>query len=105
MGKRKGKSWIFESLPNSPQSAGKEYWFYIGPLEHIDKKKLYLCITEHPNRSAEGRPLYPEQEAWVRDVLKEQIIQAKEIWFSTWEFKTEQDASTFTNILNGIRTP
>jgi hypothetical protein len=102
LGKRKGQSWVFEELPNVPRAAGKEYQFFVGQLDYIDKGKTYLHITEHPNRSAEGRPLYPEQEAWVREIIKKHRINATEIWHSTWEFKTNSDAVKFINVLDGI---
>lgn len=102
LAKRKGKSWLFESLPHVPHAAGKEYKFFVGQLDYIDKTKTYLHITEHPNRSAEGRPLYPEQEAWVRNIIKKHRINATEIWYSTWEFKTERDVNKFVNVLEEL---
>lgn len=99
LGERKGRSWLFKSLPNVPRTVDKEYRFFLGTLDYIDKTKTYLHITEHPDRSAEGRPLYPEQEVWVRDIIKKHQINATEIWFSTWEFKTDCDANEFANVL------
>ncbi|MDH5605490.1 MAG: hypothetical protein OEY93_01270 [Anaerolineae bacterium] len=103
MSKANLESWTVKYLPNMPEGSTPTYQFWIGPREDLRKDKLYLQISEIPNRSAEGRPLYPEQAAWVRNAFKTQNIQAKEIWYSTWEFKNNVEAGKFKRLLDGLK--
>jgi|GEM_PF-2265183 len=98
-------TWKIKGLPENPQTNEKTYSFYIGHLNYIipeGRQNFYLTIPEIPNRDAEGRSLFPEQEDWVRNTIKILNIHTKEIWYSHWQFHSTNDAITFEKYLQEI---
>lgn len=96
------RRYTMDGLPGSDETKGTLYEFYIGGLHYVppyDSKNLYLHITEMTHRDAEGRPRFPEQEAWIRRVLAERKIDAEGIWWSHWRFATPEDAASFERVL------
>ncbi|KAA3647206.1 MAG: hypothetical protein DWQ07_06815 [Chloroflexi bacterium] len=88
------------TLTVGEKSYTQSYSFTIGPLDYVGKSgDIFLHIPELPARGAEGRPEYPEQAQWIRDVLAKHAIQAKEIWWSHWHFPDVEEASRFEEIL------
>ncbi|MFC1936453.1 hypothetical protein ACFLYP_02165 [Chloroflexota bacterium] len=98
---KKGHTWYLDNLPGVAETQGQNFEFNIGELDYIEKGKIYLHIPEHPHRDAEGRPQSPEQSEWVNRFIQQHQIGAKEIWFSTWEFKSEEEARRFEKALKG----
>ena len=93
------KSSDFYDNPGGEDS-GKEYRFFFGYIEHVPEKDMvYLRIPEMTPRDAEGRPLYPEQEQWIRTALKIKGIKANEEWFSHWKFHSIKQALKFIQVL------
>lgn len=96
------RTWYIKGLPGSMNKAQQTYRFEIGPLAYLppyDERTIYLHIPEIPNRDAEGRPRHPEQAAWIREILQNREIKAKEVWPSHWRFSTPQEAKLFEDIL------
>jgi len=82
------------------EATNKEYRFFLGFIDHVpEKDKVYLRIPEMTHRDAEGRPLFPEQEQWIRTVLKLKKIKAKDEWFSHWQFDSLEQAENFVQLL------
>ncbi len=89
-------------LPGRPEMEKTAYEFYIGPLHYVppyDMTSLYLHIPEMTHRDAEGRPRFPEQEAWVNGMLARHGIDADGIWWSHWRFATPEGAASFERVL------
>jgi hypothetical protein len=98
-------SWQLKGLPDISETSQKIYVFEIGHLDYIypeGKQEIYLHIPEIPARDAEGRPQYPEQEVWINTILATQHINAKEIWWSHWQFASIGDAMAFEKYLQEI---
>ena len=98
-------TWIIVGLPGYQENRRRTYYFYLGSLPENhpnDDRTIELRIPEMPHRDAEGRPRYPEQAAWIREVLQENKINAQEIWWSQWQFKTPKDAERFENMLKNL---
>jgi len=95
-------TWLLRGLPGNLGAEDTVYTFYIGHLDYIipeGKQAIYLTLPEIPNRDAEGRPKYPEQETWVNKVLADHQIQARDIWWSHWQFSSLDDAIAFEELL------
>ena len=94
------RSWTLPSLIVDGHVHSQTYTFTIGPLDYLGKPgDVYLHIPEMPARGAEGRPKYPEQAQWVRDMLAEHRIAAKEVWWSHWLFADTGEAQRFAKVL------
>jgi hypothetical protein len=94
-------SWLLEGLPDQPGTTEKIYSFFIGHLDYIlgGEQEIYLHIPEIAARDAEGSPEYPEQERWIEQVFETQRIKAREVWWSHWQFLSEDDAIAFEKFL------
>ncbi len=94
-------SWLLQGLPDQPETLETLYTFSIGPLEFPipgEEQGLYVHIPEIHARDAE-RPRYPEQEAWVSQVLATYPIKASKAWWAHWRFASEADAIAFEKLL------
>ncbi len=58
-----------------------------------------LHISEHPHRDAEGQARYPEQSAWISQVIRTQHFAMNHVWHSTWVFEDECDIDRFKDFL------
>ena len=58
-----------------------------------------LHISEHPHRDAEGQAEYPEQSAWISQVIRTQHFAMNHVWHSTWVFEDECDIDRFKDFL------
>ncbi len=85
--------WQLKGLPGVPETLETVYSFCIQDF-------LYEgLVIRIPGRIPEGEPKYPEQEAWVNKILATHQINAKDVWFSRWQFASMEDAIAFEKLL------
>lgn len=95
------RSWLLKGLPDNPATLETIYTFYIGPSDYVipgGEQEIYLRVPEAPARDAE-QARYPELETWVNRVLATYQIKAKDVWWSHWQFASEEDAIAFEKLL------
>ena len=92
--------WVLNGLPGKPETIGKDYTFDLGHLDFaVEREAIYLHVPEMSPRDAEGRCLYPEQENWINGLVINEQIEAKQIWFSQWQFASLEAANIFEKTL------
>jgi len=92
-------SWLLQGLPDSPETGSTIYTFNIRSLGFFIPWEKHAVGLFIPARGGAEEPRYPEQQAWVKQVLAEYHISAEFLGWSHWRFASQEDAFAFEKIL------